>query len=43
MIGLNVDLDTDSKPKVWRVYERRKKGVHRSAEVAKDVTESVKE
>jgi len=33
-----VGLDTSSRPKVWRVYERRTKGVKRSAEVAKDVT-----
>ena len=38
----DVGLNTGSRPKVWRVYERRTKGVKRSAEVAKDVTESLK-
>jgi len=36
-------LDTHNKPKVWRVHERRKKGVKSSVVVAKDVTESIKE
>jgi len=39
----NVGLETGSKPKVWRLYARRKKGMKRSAKVEKDVTESVKE
>jgi len=38
-----VDLDTGSKSKVWRVYERRKKGVKSSAAMETDVTESIKE
>lgn len=39
----NVGVYFGSRPKIWRVYERRNKGVKRNAEVTKGVTKLVKE
>jgi len=37
-----VGLHFETRPNIWRVYERRNKGVKRNAKVAKGVTKLVK-